>query len=461
MRDAPSPGYRETSALSLTPASKRELRGWSGLAVAALALAGVLALLLALSRTPKIQDFLPWPVQEFFYRALVTHVVFSFVVWFLGVLGALMVLTTARLAMGQTRARRLGTVGLGAGALGCLILLAPALLNWGEPSLNNYVPVVIHPVFYAGLVLLALGVGMVAVRLILNLPGREVGPVDWGIAAAAAAYLVALVCFGLALIAIPSGTGEALFNERLFWGGGHVLQFVNTALMLVGWSVLAEITLGEMPLGPWLSAAVAGSLVLFVLPAPVFYALFDVLSREHRDAFTQMLWYGLAPQPVVMMAGLARLLYQRRTALPWRDPAFVGLVLSVGLFAVGGLFGFFLGVADTRTPSHYHAVIGGVNLAAMALYFALLLPLLGRSSRRAGPIRWQFHLYGFGQLLFSVGMFLAGEAGVPRKTAGAEQGLDTIGKVVSMAMTGTGGIIAVMGGVMFVWMALSRLMARR
>ncbi|MBM3566674.1 MAG: hypothetical protein FJX42_11255, partial [Alphaproteobacteria bacterium] len=58
------------------------LRAWMGLAALALALAGVMAVLLALSRIPGSQTLFPWPVA-FFERGLVAHVVFSFVVWFL------------------------------------------------------------------------------------------------------------------------------------------------------------------------------------------------------------------------------------------------------------------------------------------------------------------------------------------------------------------------------------------
>ena len=72
---------------TLTPARRSELRGWALLAIGSLAVAGTLALLLGLSRTPKVQDWLPWG-PHFFYRALVTHVVLSFEVWFLAALGA-------------------------------------------------------------------------------------------------------------------------------------------------------------------------------------------------------------------------------------------------------------------------------------------------------------------------------------------------------------------------------------
>ncbi|MBF0092916.1 MAG: cbb3-type cytochrome c oxidase subunit I [Alphaproteobacteria bacterium] len=446
----------------LTASLRGELRGWAALAVAALAVAGIFALLLAFARTPKLQNLLPWPWEQFFFKALVTHVVYSMVVWFLGALGALTVLSTARISGGHPRAGSLGPVGMWTAVAGFALLSTPALLNQGEPSLNNYVPVLVHPLYYAGLGLLGGGLALGVLRLLLNLPGAaRIEASDWGVASAGTVFLMALACFGLASALIPPDTGEAAFNERLFWGGGHVLQFVNTLLAMVGWQVLSERTLGEPPVGPRLFAASAAVLVLAVLPAPLFYAAFDVLGREHRDAFTQLLWYGLSLPPAVVLLGALGLTARRRSSLPWRSPAFVGLILSLVLFAAGGVMGFFLGVGDTRTPSHYHASLGAVNLALMALYFSLLLPLLGLPARRDGPVRWSFLLYGVGQILFSIGMFVAGAAGVPRKTAGVEQHLDSFAKYASMLVYGSGGVIAVVGGILFVWLASARLLSRR
>ena len=71
-----------------SPAAQWELRAWSLIAVGALAIAGVFALLLALSRLPGAETWFAWPVR-FFEKGLVIHVVFSFVVWFLCVMAAL------------------------------------------------------------------------------------------------------------------------------------------------------------------------------------------------------------------------------------------------------------------------------------------------------------------------------------------------------------------------------------
>ena len=66
----------------------RQLWQWSTLAVVSLAIAGVFAALLVLSRAPSVSESVPWP-ENFFQKGLIVHVSLSFVVWFLAVFGAL------------------------------------------------------------------------------------------------------------------------------------------------------------------------------------------------------------------------------------------------------------------------------------------------------------------------------------------------------------------------------------
>lgn len=436
----------------LSPPRWGELRGGLLLAAGALALAGLLALALGLSRTPKVQDWLPWG-PHFFYRALVTHVVLAFQVWFLAGLGAL----SALAAPAGRRGDVLGRAGLGLQGLGVALLLIPALADTGEPSLNNYVPVVVHPLFYAGLASFGLGVGLSCLRLLPLL--RSPVPAEFGLACAGLAYWAALVCFVLAWALIPAGTDWDLLNERLFWGGGHVLQVVNSLLLLTAWQVLAERFFGAPPLPAPLARACFAAPALFAVASPLIYLTAgDVLGLEHRQAFTRLLWLGLPLPPLLMGLGTARLLLRG----PWdmQSPAFLSLALSLLVFGIGGFAGFFLGVADTRTPSHYHAVIGGVQLGLMGLVLLVLLPALGRPAREGRSLRLQFHLYGWGQLIHALGFFLAGSAGVPRKAAGAEQGLDTLAKKLSMGVVGLGTGLAVLGGILFVWTVLRAVLGR-
>ena len=57
---------------------------------------------------------------------------------------------------------------------------------------------------------------------------------------------------------------------------------------------------------------------------------------------------------------------------------------------------------------------------------------------------------------------MAGAAGVPRKTMGAAaQGLDSTLKKVAMGVYGLGGALAVLGGVLFIWLMLTKLLSRQ
>jgi hypothetical protein len=50
---------------------------------------------------------------------------------------------------------------------------------------------------------------------------------------------------------------------------------------------------------------------------------------------------------------------------------------------------------------------------------------------------------------------------VARKTAGTEQMLDKLPKVAGMALMGIGGLVAIIGGLLFVVLVLRALFARR
>jgi cytochrome c oxidase subunit 1 len=434
-------------------ALRRELTGWLALAVGALGIAGLFAFLLAMSRVPGIEAVFPWPLG-FFRKGLVTHVVFSFVVWFLAVFGALALLASDRLAPGRLPLPGLGLTAVAGSALALPLLFVPALLDRGEPTLNNYVPVIIDPLYYAGLGLLAGSIGCAALRLLSSVRAASLrrDGVAATVASAALVYLLALSCFGLALRALTGAPFSHDFNEALMWGGGHLLQFVNTLLLVAGWSLLAAPFAGGLPGMPL--ALSSGLLLLGALPAPAFYFLFPPFSPEQTQAFT-WLQYVLGPAAAIVALAVAGRI---RRPWPWREPAFLALALSVMLFAVGGALGLFVDGADTRTPAHYHGVIAGVTLAFFGLFFSRFLPLLGRPIANRRRLRLILHLFAWGQLAACVGLFIAGGHGAPRKVAGDAQGLVDLVPMIGMGLNGLGGLVAVTGGILFVWTVASALL---
>lgn len=442
--------------VTLAPCRLRdEARFWILLSLASLALAGVLALLLALSRTPGIQEYLP---TNFFRSALVTHVVFSVVIWYLGMAAALCThLVATRSGPGDPAittgvcrfAPALATGGL-------LFLLVPFSFGLGEPSLNNYVPVIGHPIFGAGLLLLAVSFSMPFYRVLSWSDDPDPDACLFCARGMAAVWFLALLCCALAALTMPSGLQSVPFNETLFWGAGHLLQFVNFLMMVLVWQDVGRRLHGVSPLSPELLRVVVILVVGVAVVAPFFYLFLDPRDARLSLYFTTLYQLGLIVQPLLVVLGLAGTLLCRGM----RPGAVqgLGLCLSCLLFAVGGLFGYALGEGDTRTPAHYHLVIGGLMLALMTVLASVLLPWLGRSLPRMRPVLWCLGLYAGGQLVHAGGLFIAGSFGIARKTAGASQGLNSLTEILAMLAMGGGALVAVVGGAAFVWMVGLRLL---
>lgn len=435
---------------------RREAWLWALIAVGALAIAGVFAVLLAVSRIPGIEAVMAWPVG-FFHKGLVIHVVFSFVVWFLAVHALLAVLTEAEAtASAGAWSSGPGLTAAGAAVVALPLLFVPALRDHGEATLNNYIPVIIDPLYYIGLAMLLAAVMLPAGRLLVTGRRAQVlaSPVVAAITGASAAYAMALCCFLIAWALLAGTSPSHAFNEDLFWGGGHILQFVNTLLLFAAWFLLAA----ALPLGRRLPRApsLVACLILVVLAAagPPFSLAFTPFSEAQREAFTN-LQYGLGAAAIP--AGIA-LVAARPRPWPWRDPAALCLALSAALFVVGGFLGLFVDGNDTRTPAHYHGVIAAVTLAFMGLFYRVVLPRLERPEPAARWQRRQIHLFAWGQLVACIGLFIAGGHGAPRKVAGSAQGLDGILPMLGLGMNGLGGLVAVVGGVVFVVLALGALL---
>jgi len=440
------------NSVAMAGAQRDELRNWAALAIGSLAVAGVMAVLIAVSRIPGIQTFGIWPL-DFFAKGLVIHVIFSLVVWFLTIFALLVSMATFEIAgAGEVRLSVFGGIGTIVAGAAYPLLFLTSFDHTSAASLNNYIPVIQHHAYYDGLILLALGVAMPVLRLLVNLPARPLGmpPLPLAMTAGSLIYLVALVCFAIASFLSWGAPLSKELNEVLFWGGGHILQFLFCLLMLTGWFILARASIGEGAIGPDALRVAVLLLAAFTIPGPLLFSRLDMASDEFRSAFRYLQFVMAAPTlmigvPVLLGIGRAK----DSAPLPWRDPAFIALVMSLTLFAVGGVMGNVISGSDTRTPAHYHAVITAVSLAAVGLMLTYCLPALDRTPENSRWLRLQIWLYGGGQLFACIGLFLAGQHGAPRKTPTSFAAL-TDAAVVGMFLNGIGALIAVAGGVMFV-----------
>jgi cytochrome c oxidase subunit I len=456
-RAAPSLALGRAAA-GARSAVQRELIGWAWLAVGALAVAGVFALLLALSRIPGMERTPLWPL-DFFYKGLVIHVTFSLVIWLQAVFAFLVSTATLKLAGDDVRAAALGRIGQGAVLIAFPLLFAPAFLEATQPELTNYVPLLLHPAYGLGLIVLAAGILAPVARLFANLPGRTVAlaPLPAAMAVGGAVYALALVSFAIAGL-LARRSEIAIPHDQLLWGGGHVLQYVYAILMLTNWSILARMSLGDGAVDRRVFLACIGLIAVIALPAPFFYGLFEPFSADQRMAF-RFLQFGMAAPTLIFAVSLVVRARGLRQAggWPWRDPAFFALAVSLALFALGGVMGFLITGSDTRTPAHYHAVITAVSVSSAGMLLTFGLSELGRLPAPAKVTRILLGLYGGGQFVASIGMFVAGGYGAARKTPSGAASLDPVA-AAGMAVHGIASIFTIIGGAAFVIVAIRALM---
>ncbi len=436
---------------AVDPRSLRLARAWLALGIAALMLSGLLALLLVLARTPGMQDL--FPRRDFFRSALVVHVDLSVLIWFMSFAGLLWTLA------GSARLLPLGWAGLAAAAAGTLLLAVSPFLPGAEPLLNNYLPVLDQDCFLVGLSLAGVGFALTLLRgLIVASPGPGLdcqgAELQWGIYLAALCGAVAFASLLLSLAWAPALTG-APWYEAIFWGPGHALQFQHALLLAVAWWWLAQALGAPPPCSPRRARQLFALAAAPALAVPAIYALWPVGSTGHIAAFA---WLMQAGHTLLLpLIGLVALCLPRIVRL--RQPAASALLASVLLFACGGVLGYLIRGVNVVIPAHYHGSIVGVTLAFMGLTY-LLLPRLGYAPAAGTMARLQPYVYGGGQLLHILGLAWSGGYGVARKVAGADQVLTLTAEKLAMGMMGLGGLIAIGGGIMFVWVCLSAILGR-
>jgi hypothetical protein len=320
--------------------------------------------------------------------------------------------------------------------------------------MSNYVPVLDDPLFLTGLTTFSAGFLLLVVRSLAAAPLIGVrldgaGALRFGLNAAAVAAAVTLIALAWSYFEMPSALPARGYYDILFWGAGHVVQFTYTLLMLVAWLWLASSCGARVPLTPRVTVLLLAIGLLSVFLIPVIYLAYGVTSIEHRHMLTWLMQFGGGLAIVPLGAAVAWGMWHGGALPDSARPLRAALVASMVLFAVGGAVGFVIQGSNVKIPAHYHGCIVGVTLALMGIVY-LLLPRLGFAEPATRLATWQAWLYGAGQLLHIIGLVWSGGYGVQRKIAGSEQVLRTSGEIAGMGVMGLGGLIAVIGGLLFV-----------
>ena len=430
----------------------RGMRAWLGLAIGVLVAAGAFAVLLVFARMPPFDRLVTDPA--FFRRVLVFHVNLALVAWFVSFSAALLfLLPSAGTSARWTRA------GVWVSVSGlCTMALAVGMPD-AEPVLSNYVPMIDHWLFAVGLLVFGAGVllSLADGRLLSDgAPGIVPAAVP-GLKAVGVALLLAALTFGGSWITRPLGATPETYWELLNWGVGHTLQLVSVTAMVVVWLLLAGEASGRQALRRSTASALFALLLLPWMAAPLL-AMAGTNTATYHDGFTTLMRWAIFPVVSVFAVACLRSLAHERRRLSLADPRVSGLLLSISLTVLGFVLGALIRGSNTIVPGHYHAAIGAVTAAFMAVTHPLLdrvgFPSASATMHRRAA--WQPLVYGVGQMIFATGFALAGAYGSARKVYGAEQAARGLMESLGLAVMGVGGLVAVAGGLLFLWSVLHR-----
>lgn len=461
-----------TAAMPVAATISVEAKRWTGLAVGSLVIAGLLSLLVVIGRLPGLSGLIGDPL--FFKRCLVVHVDLALVVWFYAFLAAL---TGLRVSHG---AGVVGRVAFVVATLGVGAMLAGALARGAQPVLSNYVPVIDHPLFLAGLVAFFVGIGIYFAQTLAasSVPGgaavRASGlPSDAavGLQAAAVAVVLAAATAVSAFAGLPGGLDAWTHFEFLAWGPGHVLQVANAAAMLAVWLWLLARATGRPVMTTRTARWLFGLLLAPHFAMPLLTMRGTLNNLYHEGATTLMRW-GVFPVVLVVLALGVRHLWKRQYSTDTTEgmdqlsspsgkvlarAALAGFAASVGLTLLGFILGACIRSSTTLVPAHYHASLGGVTVAFMAAAY-LICDLAtkngGLTLRTWRMARRQLLLFFVGQSVFALGFAIGGAYGLGRKAYATEQHVRSAGEIVGLSVMGLGGLVAAAAGIWFLVLVL-------
>jgi len=416
-------------------------------AIVAFGAASAMAFMQALSRASLD---LPWRSAKLYYLSVTAH----------GVLMALVFTTFFIMAFGYVVAERtLGRPVAGprlAWAGFWIAVAGTAAAAWaiftGKATVlyTFYPPLKAHPAFYIGLTLLIVGSWLWGAVMLwsyrawrrdqrdapapLAMHGMIATVIVWYIATAgvAAEALFQLIPWSLGLTA----TIDPLLSRMLFWYFGHPLVYFWLLPAYVIWYTLLPVAAGGKLFSDPLARLVFVLFILLSTPVGFHHQFMDPgVSAGWKLLHTLLTFAILFPSFVTAFSVTASMevagrmrgatgLFDWLGKLPWREPLFSSIALSMILFAAGGLggainasFGMNAVVHNTAwIQGHFHLTVGSaVALTFMGAAYWLVPRLSGRELELGLLARVQPYLWFIGMLLFSISNHITGIMGMPRR----------------------------------------------
>ncbi|BET66817.1 hypothetical protein ASA1KI_17350 [Opitutales bacterium ASA1] len=496
--DAPGARSRrcDTTGLSVCLTAQLFIKLAAVSAVVFLLLGGVAAILLALTRWQAVHLLR----VDWFYRILTFHGLNMLIFWILFFEVAILYFACTVPLNSRLFSRKVAWVSFAMMLTGAVMVNVVVLAGKADVLMTSYLPLLAHPGFYLGIILVAVGTLVAVFNFFatLHIAKRDrayegtVPLVTFG--ALAAAIIAVVTLLHGAIVMIPTFTfsmgwtaePDPMWYRMIWWGLGHQSQQVNVCAMVAVWYLVGQLATGAKPVNETVCRGAFLLYILFINLASAHHLLVDPAvgatwkiwntSYAMYLAVLASMIHGFTVPASVEMAmrdkGYVKGLFGWVTALPWRNPAFSAVVLSILIFGfIGGITGVTLGTQQIniiahntlRITGHFHAtVVGGTTLAFMGLAYYVIPLIFRRDFVWRTAARVQPWLFGGGILMVSLGMSFAGSLGVPRRSYDIEPaGVFGPAAHLFLGVMGLGALVAVAALLLFCILCVGTLLFGR
>jgi cytochrome c oxidase subunit I len=415
-------------------------------AVTAFALGGMMAVMQAVSRAG-VQ--VPFGSARMYYLSVTAHGVLEalvFTTFFIMALGYIVAETT----LGRVAGKAWGWVGFWVALIGTLITTLAILSGTSTVLYTFYPPQMAHPAFYVGATLLIVGswiwcgvmIGSyrawrrvhAAERVPLAMHGMMTTVIIWILATTGLAIEVLVLILPWSFGLVPRI--DPIIARTYFWWFGHPLTYFWLLPAYVLWYTVIPRVAGGKLFSDALTRVVFVQFILFSTPVGLHHQFSDPgISSGWKLVHTFTTYAIMFPSLVTAFTVIASLenagrarggtgLFGWIPLLPWRDPFFASVALSMVTFALGG-FGGAINAAYAMNAmvhntawiqGHFHLTVGtAVALTFMGFTYWVLPRLTGRAIVWPRVAMVQPYLWFVGMQFFSLPNHIVGLMGMPRR----------------------------------------------
>lgn len=429
---------------------KVKMRPWLYTGIVALALSGFYSIFLVLLRTPLINKYFD---PSIFKTSLVIHVDLSVLVWILSVLAAFWSVSI------KDKHHYFVKTSNYVAILGVVLVAMSPFAGESQPILNNYIPMLENWLFVVGLALFA---SAILIMSFLTIICYQDTIIYYANLSSALLVILAYICFFISykqVYQLQYPLDLHFFYETLFWSGGHVLQFIYMSGVMFASLLLIANRCNKTLRDKNIYAAILLMNLILALPALYPHFVYKIDQVEFTEFYTWQMRYLLSIPAIIMFVLLVIDLFINTKSSPWINdnsnvyvrPAYHCLLNSLILFTIGGMIGFMISGINVTIPAHYHGSIVGISIAFMGVSYLIL---------HDKDLEWptiailQPYFYGIGQLMHISGLAWSGGYGALRKTPGTDLPMQA---KIGMGLMGAGGLIAIIGGLIFVYLCAKRI----